>query len=107
MRLNVANTAKDVLDKVLAAGGGKFTVGSKDLTSRVVEGEEEAQFWKEANVKRAAQRTQKSDRFSGGKRGKRNTRRPGQSGQKRKRNPGELRDSWKTLFERYTYRISS
>ena len=87
--MNVANTAKDVLEKVLAAGGGKLTVNSKDVTSRVVEGEEETQFWKEANEKRAAHRTQKGDRFSGGKRGKR-ARRPGQNGQKRKRNQGEL-----------------
>ena len=95
MRLNVANTAKDVLEKVLAAGSGKLTVNGKDVTSRVVEGEEETQFWKEANEKRAAHRTQKSDRFSAGKRGKR-ARRPGQNGQKRKRNQGEL---W-TVFRR-------
>jgi hypothetical protein len=87
VRLNEANTAKDVLEKVLAAGQGKLTIANKDVTSRVVEGDEEAQFWKEANEKRAAERTKKGDRFGGNKRGgfgKRNRR----GGQKRKRNSG-------------------
>ena len=43
-------------------------IGNNEVTSRVVEGEEEAQFWKEANEKRATQRTQKSERYAGGKR---------------------------------------
>jgi len=92
VRLNEANTAKDVLEKVLAAGQGKLMIGNKEISSRVVEGEEEAQFWKEANEKRAAHRTKKSDRFSGGKRrgggrrgGGRDDRRGGGAGQKRKR----------------------
>jgi len=59
VRLNEANTAKDVLEKVLAAGQGKLVIGDKEVTTRVVEGEEEAQFWKEANEKRASQRTKK------------------------------------------------
>ena len=86
MRLNEANTAKDVLEKVLAAGSGKLVIADKEVTSRVVEGDEETQFWKEANEKRAAERTKKSDRFSGkrGVRGKRNRR----GGQKRKQNQG-------------------
>jgi len=86
VRLNEANTAKDVLEKVLAAGSGKLVVADKEVTSRVVEGEEEAQFWKDANGKRAAQRIKKGDRFSnnkrGGGRGKHNRR----GGQKRKNN---------------------
>jgi len=69
VRLNAANTAKDVLEKVLATGNGKLIVADKEVTSRVVEGEEEAVFWKEANEKRAAQRVKKGDRFGGGKRG--------------------------------------
>ena len=57
VRLNEANTAKDVLDKVLAAGDGKLIIGDNEVTTRIVEGEEEAEFWKEANEKRAAQRS--------------------------------------------------
>ncbi|UJR33981.1 hypothetical protein I4U23_021397 [Adineta vaga] len=86
VRLNEANTAKDVLEKVLAAGEGKLVIADKEVISRVVEGDEETQFWKEANEKRAAERTKKGDRFGGNKRGgfgKRNNRR---GGQKRKRN---------------------
>jgi hypothetical protein len=86
--LNEANTAKDVLEKVLAAENGKLVIGDNEVTSRIVEGEEEAQFWKEANEKRAAQRTQKNERYTGGKRrasGKRGGRR---GGQKRKRDQG-------------------
>jgi len=94
VRLNEANTAKDVLEKVLAAGKGKLVIGDKEVTSRLVEGEEEAQFWKEANEKRAAQRTKKGDRFGGNKRGgrgdKRNNRR---GGQKRKHHRGQDDDS--------------
>ncbi len=78
------------MDKVLAAGGGKLVIADKEVISRVVEGEEEAQFWKEANEKRAVERTKKGDRFGGnnrrgggGGRGKRNNRR---GGQKRKNN---------------------
>ncbi|CAF0852962.1 unnamed protein product [Adineta steineri] len=90
VRLNEANTAKDVLEKVLAAGQGKLAIGDKEVTSRIVEGEEETQFWKEANEKRAAERTKKHQRFGGNKRGghgKRNTRGGGGGGfgQKRKR----------------------
>lgn len=88
VRLNEANTAKDVLEKVLAAAQGKLVIADKEVTSRVVEGDEEAQFWKEANEKRAAERTKKGDRFGGNKRGgfgKRNRR----GGQKRKRNQSE------------------
>lgn len=85
VRLNEANTAKDVLEKVLAAGDGKLVINNKEVTCRVVEGEEEDKFWKEANEKRAASRTQKNERFAGGKRGKRNRR---GGGQKRKFNKG-------------------
>lgn len=77
--MNEANTAKDVLEKVLAAGSGKLVINGKEVTHRLVEGEEEAKFWKDANEKRAAQRVQKSERFAGGRRGnKRNNRRGGQ-----------------------------
>jgi len=72
----------------LAAGNGKFEIAGKEVTSRVVEGEEEAQFWKEANEKRAAERTKKSDRFGGNKRGRGKRNRRG--GQKRKHNQGLL-----------------
>jgi hypothetical protein len=84
VRLNEANTAKDVLEKVLAAGSGKLEIGGKEVSSRVVEGEEETQFWKEANEKRAAERTKKGNRFGGNKygRGKQNRR----GGSKRKYN---------------------
>jgi len=94
VRLNVAGTAKDVWNKVLEAGKGKLVIGSKEVTGRVVEGEEEAQFWKEANEKRAAQRTKKNDRFAGGKRGGRGKRghRGGGGGQKRKHDQGESND---------------
>lgn len=85
--MNEANTAKDVLEKVLAAGDGKLVINNKEVTCRVVEGEEEDKFWKEANEKRAASRTQKNERFAGGKRGKRNRR---GGGQKRKFNKGLL-----------------
>lgn len=89
VRLNEANTAKDVLEKVLATGNGKLTIQDKEITARVIEGDEEAKFWKEANEKRAVQRTQKGEqRFAGGKRGKRNRR----GGQKRKRGPGAAQD---------------
>lgn len=54
----------------------------------MVEGDEEAQFWKEANEKRAAERTKKNDRFTGGKRGRGKRNRRGGGGQKRKRNQG-------------------
>ncbi len=57
------------------------------MTSRVVEGEEEAQFWKEANEKRAVERTKKGDRFGGNKRGVR-SKRNRRGGQKRKYNQG-------------------
>jgi len=85
VRLNEANTATDVLEKVLAAGNGQLVIGGKEVTSRVVEGEEEAQFWKEANEKRAKERLKKSDRFGGNKRGARNKRNR-RGGQKRKHN---------------------
>jgi len=85
VRLNEANTAKDVLEKVLAAGNGKLMIGDKEVTSRIVEGEEEIQFWKEANEKRAKERIKKSDRFGGNKRGTRNKRNR-HGGQKRKHN---------------------
>jgi lupus La protein len=85
VRLNVANTAKDVLEKVLSTGGGKLVIADKEVTSRVVEGEEEAQFWKEANEKRAVERTKKGDRFGGNKRGVR-SKRNRRGGQKRKYN---------------------
>jgi hypothetical protein len=49
----------------LAAGNGKLIIEDNEITCRIVEGEEEEQFWKEANEKRATQRTQKY----GGKRG--------------------------------------
>lgn len=52
----------------------------------MVEGEEETQFWKEANEKRAAERTKKGDRFGGNKRGRGKRNRRG--GQKRKHNQG-------------------
>jgi hypothetical protein len=61
VRLNEANTAKDVLEKVLAAGNGKLVIGDNEVTSRIVENEEEIQFWKETNEKRVAQRTQKNE----------------------------------------------
>lgn len=52
----------------------------------MLEGDEETQFWKEANEKRAAQRTQKGEqRFAAGKRGKNKNK---FKGQKRKRSPG-------------------
>lgn len=90
MRLNVADTAKEVLDKVLEAGKGKLVIADKEVTARLVEGDEEAQFWKEANEKRAAERTKKSDRFGGGggggKRGRGKRARRG--GQKRKHDQG-------------------
>ncbi|CAF0776413.1 unnamed protein product [Rotaria sp. Silwood1] len=92
VRLNEANTAKDVLEKVLEAGQGKLVIDNQELICRVVEGEEETQFWKEANEKRAVERTKKSDRYGGGKRnvrGKRNRR----GGQKRKRDQEENGDN--------------
>ncbi len=79
--MNEANTAKDVLEKVLEAGNGRLIIGDNEVTSRIVEGEEEAQFWKEANEKRAVQRTQKNKRYAGGKRRRR-------VGQKRKHDQG-------------------
>jgi len=92
VRLNEANTAKDVLDKVLAANGGKLQINSTEVEPRVVEGEEELKFWKEANEKRAEQRTKKRD--GGGRQNKRGGRgggdrrggRNGRFGDKRKRN---------------------
>jgi len=84
VRLNEENTAKDVLEKVLAAGNGKLVIGDNEVTSRIVEGEEEAQFWKEANEKRAAQRTQKNERYAGGKR-RASSKRGRRVGQKQKR----------------------
>ncbi len=70
-------------------------IGDKEVTSRVVEGEEEAEFWKEANEKRAAVRTKKGDRFGGNRRGgfggnKRGGfgKRDRRGGDKRKRNQG-------------------
>ncbi|CAF0895332.1 unnamed protein product [Adineta ricciae] len=92
VRLNEANTAKDVLEKVLAAGNGKLVIGDKQVTSRVVEGEEEARFWKEANEKRAAQRTQKNERYSGGKRGG-FSKKKRRGGQKRKNNQNQSNES--------------
>ncbi|UJR13382.1 hypothetical protein I4U23_000398 [Adineta vaga] len=91
IRLNEANTAKDVLDKVLAAGNGKLVISDKEVNSRVIEGEEETQFWKQANEKRAAQRTHKNER-PGRKRGgfnKKNRR----GGQKRKNNQNQSDES--------------
>lgn len=88
VRLNEANTAKDVLEKVLAAGNGKLVIDNKEVISRVVEGEEEVQFWKEANEKRAAERTKKGERFGGGKRGRGRGKKNRRGGQKRKRNQG-------------------
>ncbi|CAF5073146.1 unnamed protein product, partial [Rotaria magnacalcarata] len=60
------DTAKTVLEKVLAAGQGKLVIDGKEVISRLVEGEEEVEFWKEANEKRAAERIKKSERFGGG-----------------------------------------
>ncbi|CAF0734195.1 unnamed protein product [Rotaria sordida] len=98
VRLNEANTAKDVLEKVLAAGQGKLMIDDKEVICRIVEGDEEVQFWKEANEKRAAQRTKKSERFGGGKRGGRGGRgghgkRNRRGGQKRKRDQEENGDN--------------
>ncbi|CAF1120131.1 unnamed protein product [Rotaria magnacalcarata] len=96
VRLNEADTAKTVLEKVLAAGQGKLVIDGKEVISRLVEGEEEVEFWKEANEKRAAERIKKSERFGGGGKrggrgGKRNNNRRG--GQKRKRDHGRGGDS--------------
>jgi hypothetical protein len=85
--LNEANTAKDVLEKVLTAENGKLVIGDNEVTSRIVEGEEEAKFWKEANEKRAAHRTQKNERYAGGKR-RASGKRGRYVGQKRKRDQG-------------------
>jgi hypothetical protein len=63
-------------------------IGDKEVTSRIVEGEEEAQFWKEANEKRAVERTKKSDRFGGNKRGGARGKRNRRGTQKRKRDQG-------------------
>lgn len=94
VRLNVADTAKEVLEKVLEAGQGKLVIADKEVTARLVEGEEEVQFWKDANEKRAAERTKKSERFGAGKRGRgRKTRRGGGSGQKRKHDRDDDEDS--------------
>lgn len=93
VRLNAANTAKEVLDKVLEAGQGKLVIADKEVTARLVEGEEEAQFWKEANEKRAAERMKKSDRFGSNKRGRgKKNRRGGGGGQKRKFDRNEDND---------------
>ncbi|CAF4549908.1 unnamed protein product, partial [Rotaria magnacalcarata] len=46
VRLNEADTAKTVLEKVLAAGQGKLVIDGKEVISRLVEGEEEVEFWK-------------------------------------------------------------
>ncbi|CAF1447226.1 unnamed protein product [Adineta steineri] len=85
VRLNEANTAKDVLEKVLEAGNGKLTIGSNDVTSRVIEGEEETQFWKEANEKRATQRARKNERYANGGRRSGFRKRDGRGDGKRKR----------------------
>ena len=81
------NTAKDVLEKVLQAGEGKLIIAEKEVMIRVVGGEEEAQFWKEANEKRALERTKKNERHNAGKRSGRNKRNR-LGGQKRKRDQG-------------------
>lgn len=60
--MNEANTAKDVLEKVLAADDGKLIIGDREIISRVVEGDEEMQFWKNVNDKRIAQRKGKRKR---------------------------------------------
>lgn len=60
--MNEANTAKDVLEKVLAADDGKLIIGDREIISRVVEGDEEIQFWKNVNDKRIAQRKGKRKR---------------------------------------------
>ncbi len=57
-----------MLDKVLAAGDGKLIIGDNQVTTRIVEGEEEAEFWKEANEERSAQRSRKRGRRDGYKR---------------------------------------
>jgi len=91
VRLNEENTAKDVLEKVLADGNGKLVIGDNEVTSRIVEGEEEAQFWKEANEKRAAQRTQRNERYTGAKR-RGNSKRGRRVGQKQKRDQDQDED---------------
>lgn len=50
--MNEANTAKDVLDKVLAEDQGKLRIGDREITSRVIEGDEEKQFWKNITDRR-------------------------------------------------------
>ncbi|CAF2634829.1 unnamed protein product [Rotaria sp. Silwood2] len=92
VRLNEANTAKDVLEKVLAIGDGKLIIENNEITCRIVEGEEEAQFWKQANEKRAAQRTQKKERYNSGKRSGRD-KRTRRDGQKRKREQDQDNES--------------
>ncbi|CAF1066460.1 unnamed protein product [Rotaria sordida] len=83
VRLNEANTAKYVLEKVLEVENGKLIIENNEIICRIVEGEEEEQFWKQANEKRAAQRTQKNERYNNGKRNGR-SQRIHRSGKKRK-----------------------
>ncbi|CAF0921241.1 unnamed protein product [Rotaria sordida] len=83
VRLNEANTAKYVLEKVLEAENGRLIIENNEIICRIVEGEEEEQFWKQANEKRAAQRTQKNERYNNGKRNGR-SQRIHRSGKKRK-----------------------
>ena len=64
--MNEANTAKDVLEKVLAADDGKLIIGDREIISRVVDGEEETQFWKDANDKRITQRGKRKRNQSNG-----------------------------------------
>lgn len=54
VRLNEENTAKDVLEKVLAVDDGKLIIEDREIISRVVEGDEETRFWKEIYEKRTA-----------------------------------------------------
>ena len=77
-----------MLEKVLAAGNGKLVIDGRELVNRVVQGDEEDQFCREANEKRAAQRTKKRDHFSGGKRGGR-SKRGNRNGYKRTRDQGK------------------
>ena len=52
VRLNEANTAKIVLEKVLAADDGKLIIGDREVNCRIVEGEEETRFWRDIHEKR-------------------------------------------------------
>jgi len=70
VRFLEANTAKDALEKALAAAGGKLSLAGADLEARVLEGEEEAQFWKDLVRKQAEARAGKKNNRSRGNKGK-------------------------------------